>query len=183
VAFDVKAMGLLRWLKLIRTRGTPEGARESTRLSYDQHLRGALKGRGPKDEPPHHAALYGVLASWYKVRGLRVPEVSIWGEVAPFLLVPEAMAREAIAEYTLYLEEREGWWGAGSVATRVTWLAGLINSALRTWPSGNESPGSLALLGAMNGVAWYDLLDPDVRAPLDKEVARVRKSLEEESRM
>jgi hypothetical protein len=128
-------------------------------------------------------ALYGALASWYKVRGLGISEVSIWGELAPFLLVPEDMAREALAEYTLYLEEREGWWKQGSAGTRVAWLRDVINAALRTAPSGSGSPTSLAWLGVMNRVGWYDLLDPDVRAPLDQEVARVRQSLAEESQI
>jgi len=178
-------MGLLGRLKLfwrlMRTSGTPEGCRQSTRLSYDQHLRGALKGRGLKGEPPHHVALYGALASWYKVRGLRISEVSIWGELAPFLLVPEDTAREALVEYTLYLEDREGWWEQGSAGTRVTWLRDVINGALRTAPAAGESPTSMAFLGAMNRVAWYDLLDPDVREPLGQEVLRVRQTLEENS--
>jgi hypothetical protein len=174
-------MGLLRWLRAIRTAGTPEGSRESTRFSYDKHLRGALKGRGVKDEPPHHVALYGALGSWYKVRGMRIPEVLIWGELAPFLLLPEGVAREALAEYTLYLEEREGWWEGGSVGTRVTWLRDLINAALRTAPTGTESLRSLAFLGVMNQAAWYDLLAPDVRESLDVEVRKVRQSLEEDS--
>ena len=101
-------MGLLRWLKAFRAFGTPDGCRESTRLSYMQHLRGARQGKGPKDEPLHHVALYGALGSWYKVRGLPVHEVSVWGELAPFLLLPDSIACEALAEYTVYLEDREG---------------------------------------------------------------------------
>lgn len=174
-------MGLLRWLKLARTAGTPEGCRESTRLSYDQHLRAAFKGRGPKDDLPHHDALYGALASWYKIRGMPVREALLWGELAPFLLVPEAVAREAIAEYTLYLEEREGWWGRDPAGTRVTWLADLINHALRTAPNGSESLGRMALLGVMNRAAWHDLLAPDVREPLDAEVRKLYQTIEENS--
>jgi hypothetical protein len=165
-------------LRMMRTAGTPEGSRERCRLSYDKHLRLALKGAGVKGDPPHHTALYGALASWYKVRGVDVPEVSIWGELAPFLLItPEGTAREALAEYSLYLEEREGWWGQVSVGTRATWLRELINGALRTAPS----PNSMAVAGLMNQVAWCDLLDLDVREPLDREVGRVREILERES--
>jgi hypothetical protein len=167
----------------MRTAGAPEGSREATRLSYDQHLEDALKGKGPQDDPPRHRALYGALATWYKVRGLRVSEVSIWGELAPFLLLPEAVAREALAEYTLYLEEREGWFGRGSAGTRVMWLRELINAALRRAPTGGGSPRSMAILAVMNRVAWYDLLDPEVKAPLDQEVARIRRSLAGESQM
>ncbi len=153
-------------LTLVRAAGTPEGCRESTRLSYDQHLRRALKGRGPKDEPPHRVALYGALASWYKVRRLPVREVLLWGELAPFLLLAEAEAREALVEYTVYLEDREGWWGNSGKA-RVSWLSDLMNRALRTAAPGEESPISLAFVGFTNQAAWCDLLAQDVKERLE----------------
>lgn len=157
------------FLKLIRTAGTPEGCRQSTRLSYDQHLGGALKGKGLKDEPPHHVALYGTLGSWYKVRGVPVREVLLWGELAPFLLVPEAIAREAIAEYTVYLET--------PAEAKTDWLANLINSGLRAAPAGVESPRPFALVGFMNQVAWCDLLDPDIRRVFDVEAQKLAETL------
>ncbi len=56
VRWKVNPMDSLKRLqRLMQTAGTPEESRESAlRGSYDVHLRGALEGRGPKDEPPHH---------------------------------------------------------------------------------------------------------------------------------
>jgi hypothetical protein len=166
-------VGLLRWLKALRVFGTPEGCRESTRLSYIKHLRGARQGKGPKDELHHHVALYGALGSWYTVRGLRVHEASLWGELAPFLLLPDSMACEALAEYSVYLEDREGRY-LGSGQAKVAWLADLISGALRVAPIADESPRTMALVGVLNRVAWYDLLAPDVRRALDAEASRLR---------
>lgn len=167
-------------LKLIRTAGTPEGCRESTRLSYDQHLRAALKGRGPRGEPPHHVALYGALATWYKVRRLPVREASLWGELAPFLLLAKTEAREAIAEYTVYLEDREGRWG-GLGRANVNRLAELLNRGLRSAEPAENSPISLAIVvGLMNHVAWCDLLAPDVRDSLKAEALKLGQALEQD---
>jgi len=99
-----------------------------------------------------------------------VREVLLWGELAPFLLVPEAIAREAIAEYTVYLET------PGEAKTG--WLATLINSALRGAPAGVESPRSMALVGFMNQVAWCALLDPDNRKVLDAEAQKLAEGLQ-----
>jgi hypothetical protein len=166
---------LLRWLKLLRVAGSPEGCRESTRLSYDQHLQGALKGKAQTGDRPGHVALYGALASWYKVRGTAVREVLLWGELAPFLLIPEASAREAIAEYTVYLET--------PAEARRDWLATLINDGLRAAPATVESPRSMALFGFMNKVAWCRLLDADVKDALHQEeqkfAERLRKGEDE----
>jgi hypothetical protein len=98
-----------------------------------------------------------------------VPEVLLWGELAPFLLAPEETNREAIAEYTVYLETP----GEANVG----WLAKLINSSLRAAPVGVESPRSFALVGFMNQVAWCDLLDPDIRKVFDVEAQKVAESL------
>jgi hypothetical protein len=161
----------MRLLRLIRKAGTPEGCRESTRLSYDQHLTGALKGNGASGDAPHHTALYGALASWYNVRGVPIREAMIWGELAPFLLVPEAEAREAIAEYTVYLET--------PAQANVAWLAGLVNDALRPVPVSKESPRSMAFFGAMYGAAWYKLLASDVKETVDAEVRSLMQKLRE----
>jgi hypothetical protein len=107
------------------------------------------------------------------VRGLRVHEASLWGELAPFLLLPDSMACEALAEYSVYLEDREGRY-QGSGQAKVAWLADLINGALRVAPTVDESPRTMALVGVLNRVAWYDLLAPDVRQALDTEASRLR---------
>lgn len=152
---------LLRWLRLFRTAGTPEGCRESTRLSYDQHFQAASNAKAQHDDRPGHVALYGALASWYKVRGAAVREAWLWAELAPFLVVPEAVAREAIAEYTVYLET--------PTEAKRDWLGGIINDGLRGAPSRAESPRSMALFGFMNQVAWCRLLDADIRETLSQE--------------
>jgi hypothetical protein len=160
---------LLRWLRLFRTAGTPEGCRESTRLSYDQHLEGAFKGKAQPGDRADHAALYGALASWYKVRGMPVREVLLWGELAPFLMIPESIAREAIAEYTVYLET--------PAEAKRDWLADLINNGLRAASAGAESPRSMALVGFMNQVAWCRLLGTDVRETFDAEAQKLAERL------
>lgn len=155
-------MGLLRLLKAFRTFGTPEGCRESTRLSYEKHLRGALQGKGPTGEPPNNVALYGALGSWYSVRRQRIHEVSLVAELTPFLLLPDSEKCEALAEYTVYLEDREGRY-KGSGQAKSSWLSYVVNGALRASPYAGDSPRAMAWLGALNRVAWYELLEPDVK--------------------
>jgi hypothetical protein len=171
-------MSLLSWLKLSKLSGTPEGCRESTRISYDQHLRGALKRKRKAEDIPHHIALYGALASWYKIRRQPIREVVLWAELAPFLLLPEKEAREAIAEYTLYLEDFVEHRYASETGIKIEWLSQLINSALRAAPSGEASLRSMATVGIMNGAAWYHLLDTDVKTQLEAEANKFVQAIE-----
>ena len=171
-------MSLIKWLKLIRLSGTPEGCRESTRISYDQHLRGALKSKRKTEDIPHHTALYGALASWYKIRRQPIREVVLWAELAPFLLLPQKEAREAIAEYTLYLEDVVEHRYANETGIKIEWLSQLINGVLRAAPAGEASLHSMATVGIMNGAAWYHLLDADVKAQLEAEADKCVQTIE-----
>ena len=168
-------------MKLLRTAGTPEGCRESTRISYDQHLRKAIKGRSGGNIP-YQTALYGALATWYNSRRRPVIEHMIWGELSPFLLIPETDAREAIAEYTLYLEDLEGAYRGKSSGVKVVWLAQLINCALRTVFSGEESPVRYPAAMSANYVGWENLLEDDVKSQIDAELKRISSIKDEDDK-
>jgi len=173
-------MSWFGWLKLIRLSGTPEGCRESTRLSYDKHLRLILKGKKKTDDSPHHTALYGALATWYAIRQQPVIEHILWGELTPFLLLPEKEAKEAIAEYTLYLEDTVEHRYKSDAGVKIDWLAHLINDSLRTVFSG-DSPYRYPAAMSANYVGWHYLLANDVKAQVDAELEKIRQSREKGS--
>jgi len=82
-------------------------------------------------------------------------EVALWGELAPFLMMKEKEAVEALAEYAVFQEYPK--------EARVVWLKRLINAALR-------SPGdtaALATVGFINQVSWCALLEPDTKKAIE----------------
>jgi hypothetical protein len=114
---------------------------------------------------PHHAGLFGALGTRYKVRGVLrnpgFPDVVLWGELAPFLLMSKEDSVEALAEYALWQERPS--------AAKKDWLARKINSALSTKPSSEDSPRSLASLAFINNVSWSKLLFAETRLTLSQE--------------
>ena len=126
------------------------------RKSYEKHVRLAREGKSPSTSPPRTLGLYGALGTRYIARGTPVVEVALWGELAPFLIMKEKQAIEALAEYLVFQEHPK--------EAKVAWLRRVINAALR-------SPGEtadLATMGFINQVSWCALLDPDTRKTIEE---------------
>lgn len=137
--------------------GGADGIRETMGESYNKHVRLAMQGRSPTQDPPHVVGLYGALGTRYLSRGTRVAERELWGELMPFLAMEEADAVEALAEYVVFQERPED--------ARTIWLKGMINSALKA-PK-NEASIELATAGLVNRVAWCSLLEPDTLTAIE----------------
>lgn len=109
--------------------GGPEGIRETTRESYREHRRTA---NGPHALTAHERGLYGVLRSHYAAERPPRPEIQIYTELIPFLLMDEEEGVDALAELVvreeLPLEARTAWLG-----DRIRWA---IRERL---PSADES--------------------------------------------
>jgi hypothetical protein len=92
--------------------GGASGIRETMRESYDEHR---LNQVGSESFSPHERALYGALAGRYIAAREPRPEIQIWTELIPFLLMDEAESVEAVAEIVVHdempLEARTLWLG------------------------------------------------------------------------
>ena len=92
--------------------GGADGIRETIRESYDEHRQ---MQAGSDSFSPHHRGLYGALASRYIAAHAPRPEIQIWTELIPFLLMDEAEAVEAMAEIVVHdempIEARTAWLG------------------------------------------------------------------------
>lgn len=156
------------WFKLL-FKSFPERCREAMRQSYQKHYDLARSGLAPPTSDPHHAGLFGALGTRYKVRGVLrytgFPDVVLWPELAPFFLMSQQDAVEALAEYVLWQERPS--------AARTEWLARKINDALHTNPSSENSPRHLASAAFINQVKWSDLLDPENRTTLSREAEQL----------
>jgi hypothetical protein len=127
------------FLKMIRNIGTLEGTREACRMSYRKHVKLAAE-QGETDPGARHAVgLYGLLATRYRTRGLLPPEVAVWAELVPFLLMEPGIAVEALAEYVVAQEHSPS-------EVRKDWLQRLISDALRRPPSSVDSPRHAAAI-------------------------------------
>lgn len=146
----------------------PEGCRESMRVSYQNHYSLAQAGKAPVTMDPHQAGLFGALATRYKARGVlpRFPEVVLWSELAPFLLMAKEEALEALTEYVLWQEH--------PAAAKKPWLAAKINQALCSLPSDEKNSfQSLAPMAFLNKVKWCDLLNPSSKSTLAEEAKKL----------
>ena len=156
------------WLRLL-FKSFPDGCREAMRQSYQKHYDLARRGLAPTTSDPHHAGLFGALCTRYKVRGVLrypgFPDVVLWPELAPFLLMSEQDAVEALAEYVLWQERPS--------AARTEWLARKINEALCTKPSSENSPRHSASAAFINQVRWCELLDLENRTILSRETEQL----------
>lgn len=154
---------------LILNKRFPEGCRRAMRQSYQQHYDLALRGATPTTSDAHDAGLFGALGTRYKLTGVfrapGFPDVVLWPELAPFLLMSQADAVEAVAEYVLWQERPS--------AARTDWLARKINEALRNKPSSEDSPRHFASAAFINQVRWCDLLDTENRKALSREAEQL----------
>jgi hypothetical protein len=98
--------------------GGAEGTRETMRESYHTHRE---MRAGSDSRSPHEQGLYGALESRYVAAHAPRPEIQIWTELIPFLLMDEDEAVEALAELMVHdempLEARTEWLGA-----RIRWV-------------------------------------------------------------
>jgi tetratricopeptide (TPR) repeat protein len=138
--------------------GGADGIREAMRDSYEKHVRLAKEGKIPSTDPPHSVGLYGALCSRYRARGKPVVEVVLWGELAPFLLMKEDEAVEALAEYVVYKEMPN--------KARIAWLKELINSSIESCK--DNSRKVTAAIGLLNQVTWCSLLEPKVIEAIER---------------
>jgi len=103
------------WFK--RLFGGPAGVHETIRESYDEHRR---TSQSADPHTAHARGLYGALERWYLDEHAPRPEIQIWTELVPFLLLDEAEGVEALAEllvlHDMPLEARSAWLGE-----RVRW--------------------------------------------------------------
>jgi len=150
-------MGILK--KLF---GGADGIRETMCDAYEKNLRRAEDGEIPLIETPHSHGLYGALSTRYKARLKSVPEVVIWFELCPFLLMKKNEAVEALAEYVVYKERPSN--------ARVTWLKELVNSSISLCE--NDEQMAVAVGGFLNKVAWCALLDQETKKTIENAVER-----------
>lgn len=149
---------------LTKVFGGADGIREAMRDSYEKHARLAREGRIPSTDPPHSIGLYGALGSRYQAHRKSVAEVVLWGELAPFLLMEETEAVEALAEYVVYKEMPN--------KARVEWLKQVMNASIESCQ--DDSRKVMAAGGLLNRVAWCSLLEPRVFETIEKAVAKIQ---------
>jgi len=150
------------WKKIF---GGAEGIREAMREAYENHRRAAIARTipVPPGECPHHFGLYGALASRHIVRNIPCSEIVILSQLAPFYLMDETDAVEALAECVVFWERPRD--------ARLSWLTAKINKALLTAPDNTYL--LMAAHGIMNGASWAQLLEPNTMQKIRKAVEDV----------
>ena len=147
------------------------------RQSYQKHYDLARRGAALTTSDAHQAGLFGALGTRYKLRGVLrspgFPDVVLWPELAPFLLMSRQDAVEALAEYVLWQERPS--------TARTEWLARKINDALRTKPSNEDSPRHFAWTAFINQVRWCELLDPHNRKALSREAEQISREADDDT--
>lgn len=155
---------------------TAEGCRDAMRLSYAKH-RALSISSGENEHNAHYAGLFGALGTRYKTRELIgyktlrllpsgvIPDVVLWPELAPFLMMNEEESVEALAEYVLWQEKPR--------KSRNKWLSEKLKAAVAL---GMSDPESMVVLCAesaiINQFPWLELLDDDL-------VTRIERKAEE----
>lgn len=140
--------------------GGADGIREAMMQAYQRHYDGRRQGKGAGGDSPHAAGLYGALATRYTASRKPMPEVAIWAELTPFLLMPKEMAPKALAEYIVYQSKPD--------KADVLWLTEVVAQALKklTAPKSldDDLRGYLAsTVAALEMEApWSQLLKPDI---------------------
>jgi len=149
-----------------------ERCRDFMKAAYKK-ARGDAHAASIPGATPHEVGLYSALANFYRFRGMRVGEMELWPELLPFLLMPESDSIEALAEYAVFKQ----WGPAETVMSRVQ---PQLNSVLRNMNSLDQDRKitimtALTLAkayvdsGGRSGhpIAWFTMLDEEVRARLD----------------
>jgi hypothetical protein len=143
--------------------GGAGGTREAIRESYAKHRRIA-ENRDDLDDSPHATGLYGALASRYRVSARIVPEPQIWPELLPFLMMPETLAVEMLAEYVMFQEQPQ--------VANVKLLSEAINFAVESGL--NEDQNLLAIAAFVRRAPWCLLLKSDLREELQSAAVEIQ---------
>ena len=151
-----------------------EHTREAMRYSYKRHVLEAQKGAIPlcAGETPHTAGLYGALWARYASANIPRPEILLWIELAPFLLMNKSNAIEALAEYVVCQENP----GKG----KIDWLSKLANVSLKT-KNPNPDYVAMAVQAPLHkDIYWCNFLDKDTKKFLGDEFEKILSSKNKE---
>ena len=142
------------WWNLIRNLNNADGIREAMRMSFDKHYRLAIEGNiGQGDVQTLHAALFGALASRFRVSGVPnndLMQMLVWVDLGPFLWLDSSLAREALAEYVVYKER--------PADARIAWLEAVVTQGCEKG-SGEEWFESLMVAARLQVVVWLLLYE------------------------
>jgi hypothetical protein len=145
-------MGLWDLLKNINN---AEGIREAMRMSYNKHFKLAMNGKIPlNNTTPHRIALYGALASRFRLSGVPVDNVTaealIWADLLPFLYLDQHTACEALAEYVVYKEMPKD--------AKISWLTTLVQKGCQVGKDSHQEEYDTFITVAKANVAVWLLL-------------------------
>lgn len=145
------------WNKLLKNADNADGCRESVKMSYNRHYKGALRGEGPPGEDPHFIALASALKVRRKLVGNYSCEAKIIIEIIPFLLMEKQKSIKMLAEYFLCEEKPDE---ANFELTKKE-----INDAFMKIDSSEEGLTCLAYeaIELNPDITWIDWLKDDVK--------------------
>ncbi|WP_319478436.1 hypothetical protein [Marispirochaeta aestuarii] len=84
---------------------SPKGIREAMIISYEKHLKKAIRGEIETKNSPHETAMFGSLGTRNKVVGLPTNEAYIWIELSPFLELNDySIALKMLSLYAAWRE-------------------------------------------------------------------------------
>jgi len=117
-------MGLFSFLRRL---GSADGTRNAMRRSYGKHRRELDQRQLPPGTSLHDAALYGALASRYKVSGANPEKLEpfIWFELVPFRCLDEGIAPDVLAEYVVWKEKETHY------EARTLWLSEQLEAGVK----------------------------------------------------
>lgn len=154
----------------VRSMSSADGVRAAMRHSYHKHHKRAVEGhiQVPDGTSLHHGALFGALASRYRVTSTYNDSMEpfLWLELAPFLEMTEQGSVDALAEYVVYRELPS--------ESRTEWLGRLITNALMALGAKGMS---MLRLGEQAGAPWVQLVSrQDLESNPDPDSAPERKT-------
>ena len=144
---------------------SPEAGRKAMRASYEKHYKLALSN----NMEPITCALYGALASRYKVRGKFVSEQIHMIEILPFAMMEPHEGRECLADYVLMQEIPD--------QIDFTKLRTSINMAFRQRMGENSADAYNLVVTSIpylrgSGIQWFAWLDDENIKQLESDVKR-----------
>lgn len=151
------------FLQTLYRSSDPVDPRDVVRRSYNEHR---FHSPLPPGTSPHRAGLYGALRASYIARGQSVSEMSLWAELAPFLLMQESTACEVLVEYVIYQET--------PTQACSSWLTKILSASLRPFVRAQDYPPTMIPLALIMNVGWYNLLEADVKQAIEREIEELR---------
>lgn len=150
------------FLKMFFNVFNAEGIRETMRMSYRKHMKGASSA-GFEPEEHHFSSIYGALVTRYRLSGQAVNEISHMGEISPFLCMDPTVAVEALAEYVVAIEKPS--------QAKIDWLQMLINASLCNPARGEagieaQKMAATSMFGVENSYHWINWLSQETKRTL-----------------